>query len=232
MIKGKKVLGLIPARGGSKSLPRKNVLSLGGRPLISWTIQAALASAYLDRVVASSDDREIMETARKWGAEVPFTRPAELAGDETASIDVVLHALDQVGNGYDYVVMLQPTSPLRTVGDIDACVSKCLDSGAPACVSVCEASKSPYWMYTFDSRERFRPVIQGLELITRRQDIPPVYSLNGAVYVARTDWLRKAGQFITPETVGYVMPHERSLDIDTALDLRICQILVSEKEAD
>ena len=152
MIHGKKVLALIPARGGSKGLPRKNVLLLGGRPLLAWSILAARGSAHVDRIVVSSEDREIIETAREWGAEVPFVRPAELARDETSGMDVVLHALDQAGQGFDYVVLVQPTSPLRTPQDIDACLERCLETGAPACVSVCEPAKSPHWMYTLRIR--------------------------------------------------------------------------------
>ena len=229
MIQGKKVLALIPARGGSKGLPRKNVLLLGGRPLLAWSILAARGSAHVDRIVVSSEDREIIETAREWGAEVPFVRPRELAADETSGMEVVLHAIEQAGQGFDYVVLVQPTSPLRTPQDIDACLERCLETGAPACVSVCEPAKSPHWMYTLDKDGRMRPLLGSGEYVSRRQDLPRVYALNGAVYAARTDWLKESGNFVTPETVGYVMDPERSLDIDTALDLRLCEELLSQK---
>lgn len=222
-----RVLGLIPARGGSKGVPRKNIRVVGGEPLIAYTIRAARASARLSAVVVSTDDAEIAAVAREHGAQV-LERPAELAGDESPGVAPVLHALD-VMPGYDYLVLLQPTSPLRVADDIDACVERCL-AGAPACVSVCEAEQSPYWMYRLSEIGALHPLMTLPDgLIPRRQDLPPVYALNGAVYVAKTDWLRTHETFLSEGVVGYVMPQERSLDIDTELDLRIfAAILGSE----
>jgi CMP-N,N'-diacetyllegionaminic acid synthase len=228
MLAGQRILGLIPARGGSQALPRKNVLPLAGKPLIAWTIEAALASKYLDRVVLSSDDQEIMDVAAAWGCEVPFQRPADLATAEAAAIDVVLHALDQLP-GFDYVVLLQPTSPLRTAADIDGAVEKCLATRAPSCVSVAGVEKSPYWMYSLDTQQRLRPMFPGERPRDRRQDLEPVYALNGAVYVSRADVLRDCAQFVTEATVGYRMPADRSPDVDTELDLRWCEFLLSNR---
>ena len=229
MINGKKVLALIPARGGSKGLPRKNILPLAGRPLLAWTVQAGLASAYVDRIIVSSEDREIIQTAEAWGAEAPFVRPQELAKDETTGMEVFLHALKEAGDGFDYLVLLQPTSPLRTGRDIDACLEKCEELNVPSCVSVCEARKSPFWMYKIDPRERLQPLINNVEFIPRRQDMPLIYSLNGAVYAARTGWLKKSGNYLAPETVGYVMPPERSVDIDSVLDLKLCEFILARE---
>lgn len=158
MIEGKRVLGLITARGGSKGVPGKNIRPVGGRPLIAWTIQAGLASRYLDKLILSSDDESIMAVARDCGCEVPFKREARLAADDTPSVDVVLDAVERCP-GYDMVVLLQPTSPLRTTEDIDAAIGRCVALEAPACVSVCEAEQSPYWMYTLQAGNRLSPLL-------------------------------------------------------------------------
>jgi CMP-N,N'-diacetyllegionaminic acid synthase len=213
------VLGVVPARGGSKALPRKNVLPVGGRPLIAWTLRAAQSSRLLTRTVVSTDDDEIADAALAHGGEVPFRRPAELAQDDSSAVAVVLHALEQVGR-HDYVVLLQPTSPLRSSADIDAAVQVCLTTGAPSCVSVTRAEQNPYWMYTLNDNV-LSPILPDAPAAHRRQDLPEVYRLNGAVYVAATDWLRDRGSFVGPGTIGHVMPPERSLDIDTDRDLRL-----------
>lgn len=225
MIGALSVLGVITARGGSKGVPRKNVRTLHGKPLIGWTIAAGLASRYVDRLVLSTDDTEIMAVAASLGCDVPFKRPAELAADDTPGIAPVLHALD-VLQGFDLVVLLQPTSPLRVAGDIDACIEKCAPGGAPACVSVVEPAQSPYWTYSIDGAGRLEPIVPRDALPDRRQDLPPSYALNGAVYVARVEWLRKANTFVAEGTVGYVMPPERSVDIDTERDLLLAEFLL------
>ena len=228
MITGQQVLGIIPARGASKGVPRKNIRIVGGRPLIAWTIDAARQSKYLDRVVVSTDDTEIAEVARGFGADVPFLRSAELAADDTPGIEPVLHAVDLLPD-HDYIVLLQPTSPLRTAEDIDGCIELCVSSKAPAAASVCRVEKSPYWMYTLERDAKMRPLLDKTPLASCRQDLPPVYVLNGAVYVAGTRWLKNAREFVTADTAGYVMPCARSLDIDTELDLKIADALLREK---
>ncbi|MBL8289615.1 MAG: acylneuraminate cytidylyltransferase family protein, partial [Rubrivivax sp.] len=174
----------------------------------------------------SSDDEEIMRVARACGCEVPFRRPGALATDEAASIDVVLHALDQLPP-HDLVVLLQPTSPLRSAADIDAACRMLVQHGAPACVSVTAAEQSPYWMFRMNERAELAPLLPVAERAARRQDLPPVVVLNGAVYVARCDWLRRERSFVAAGTVGYPMPAERSLDIDTAADFETFVRLVS-----
>ena len=212
MIEGLSVLALITARGGSKGLPGKNILPIRGRPLIDFTIAAARTAACVDRVVLSTDDDEIARVAEACGCEVPFRRPAALASDTAKSIDVVLHALDQLPN-HDLVVLLQPTSPARISTDIDAAVQHMLDSKAQACVTVCEVEESPYWMFRIGSNSRLVPLLE-TPTATRRQDLPPTFLLNGAVYAARTDALRRLSSFLSSETVAHVMPRERSIDID------------------
>lgn len=211
------VLALITARGGSKGLPRKNVLSAGGKPLIAWSIEASLQSKVISHVVLSSDDDEIIDTAKAWGCSAPFRRPAELANDTATSIDVVLHALDQLPE-YQYIVLLQPTSPLRTAADIDEAFALMLSLGAPSCVSVCEAEESPYWMFRLNRDKKLERLLREENVATRRQDLPPVYVLNGAIYIAQVEWLRESKSFLGEGCVAYVMPKERSLDIDNLED--------------
>ncbi|OZB36047.1 MAG: acylneuraminate cytidylyltransferase [Halothiobacillus sp. 14-56-357] len=219
------VLALIPARGGSKGLPGKNIRPLKGKPLIGWSIEAARASRYVSRIVVSSDDEEILAVARDQGAETPFRRPASLAGDATPGMDVVLHALDQLA-GFEWVVLLQPTSPLRLAADIDAAIEQCLKTNAPACVSVCEAPASPWWMFEVGAECRMRSFLPAEQRPVRRQDLPDLYALNGAVYVAKTEWLRMSLSFLTEETVAYVMPPARSVDIDTLFDFQLAECLL------
>lgn len=230
MIDGLSVLAVIPARGGSKGLPGKNIRLAAGRPLLDYTVAAARASRHVDRVVLSSDDEEIMRVARECGCEVPFRRPGELATDEAASIDVVLHALDQLPP-HDLVVLLQPTSPLRSAADIDGACRTLQQHGAPACVSVTAAEQSPYWMFRMNERAELAPLLPAAERAVgqsnRRQDLPPVFVLNGAVYVARCEWLKRERSFVAAGTVGYPMPAERSLDIDTPADFETFVRLVS-----
>lgn len=222
------MLGLITARGGSKGVPGKNIYVVNGRPLIQWSIEAARASRYLDRLILSSDDSEIIDVAKRVGCEVPFRRDAALAGDDASSIDVVADALMRLP-GYDIVVLLQPTSPLRTTADIDGAIELLVSSGAGSCVTVCRAAEHPYWMFRVgeDGRlSRFMDPPGGMP--QRRQDLPPAWSLNGAVYVARCDWLLQNRTFLSSTTVGYPMPAERSLDIDTFEDLQELQRMLGE----
>jgi len=227
MIGGKTVLAVIPARGGSKGVPRKNIRDVAGKRLIAWTIAAARKSVYIDRLILSSDDPEIIRVAGEWGCEAPFVRPAELARDDTPGIDPVLHALDALPDKYDYVVLLQPTSPLRAAQDIDGCIEKCSQTAAVACVSVTLPEKSPYWMFTLDGQGAMHPLLEAAGRYARRQDLPAVYALNGAVYVARTGWLAVTRTFVDAGTLAYVMPAERSLDIDSETDLLLAGMLLA-----
>lgn len=225
MIAGLRVLGLITARGGSKGLPGKNLRRVGGRSLIARTVEAARGTACLDRLILSSDDAEIISAAIAFGCEVPFIRPAHLSSDEARSIDVVRHALETLPEAYDLLVLLQPTSPLRTAEDIDAAVRLCVEAGAPACVSVCPSDKPPQWTYTLGAGGALGAVLPAAGGEARRQDLPSVYAINGAVYVARVPWLLEHEGFVGPGTLGYVMPKARSIDIDDELDLVLAEAL-------
>ena len=219
MIGAERVLAVIPARGGSKGVPGKNIRVAHGKPLIAWTIAAARCSTYLDRIIVSTDSDDIAAIARQYGAEVPFMRPAHLAADDSPGIAPVIHALDQLP-GYGWVVLLQPTSPLRTAVDIDACLMRCLEQKAPACVTMTTAPP-PELTFRIDQMGALAPVLGWDQVATRRQELTAAYVLNGAVYAARSQWLRSVGGFLNEETLAYIMPQERSLDIDTEFDLTL-----------
>lgn len=219
-------MALIPARGGSKGIPRKNIRRIAGKPLIAWTIEAALRSNKLDAVVVSTDDAEIAAVARQAGATVPFLRPAVLAQDGTPGIDPVLHALATLP-GFGAVLLLQPTSPLRSTADIDACLQLALDRQAVSVVSVSEPDTHPYWTYRLGDDLTLRRFVDAPP-VSRRQDLPAVFALNGAMYYAQTDWLLQGKRLVAAETLAFVMPPERSVDIDTPLDWRFAELLLKE----
>lgn len=227
MINGKTVLAIIPARGGSKGVLRKNIRLVAGKPLIAWTIDEAKKSKYIDRLILTSEDNEIIRIAEEYGCEAPFIRPIELAQDDTPGIEPVIHAIKLMPS-YDYVVLLQPTSPLRTQVDIDKCLELCLSKHANACVSVTVPDKSPYWMFTVNTDGMMKP-FQGETkcLISRRQELPVVYALNGAIYVSEMATLLRNKTFITKETLAYEMSKYSSVDIDTETDLLIVEALLS-----
>jgi CMP-N,N'-diacetyllegionaminic acid synthase len=224
LIGGKRVLAIVPARAGSKGIPDKNRVKLGGRPLIAWTIEAARASRTIDRVVVSTDDARLALLSSSCGADVPFLRPKELAGDDTPTMPVVMHAIEQLA-WTDIIVLLQPTSPLRVADDIDACVEMFAKSER-AVVSVTVADPPPQHMVV-RREDAIEPLLATLPAGGRRQDLPPVWALNGAVYVADTQMLRTHGTFVTASTQLYEMPRERSIDIDDAFDLTIAEALLS-----
>jgi len=224
--KGKSVVAIITARGGSKRLPGKNIRLLGSMPLIAWTISAARESRFLDRCILSSDDARIIQVAREFGCEVPFVRPESLAQDASTSADVLLHAMRSLDKSYDYAVLLQPTSPFRTGADIDAGIKLCVESGAPSVVSVREAREKPEWMCTLDGGEgRMRFPYTPCE-----SQPGPLHILNGAVYVVRSDWFVKSAVFKTSETRTIIMPWERSIDIDTLEDWLLAEYVLEKKK--
>ena len=221
MMNGLSVLAVVPARGGSRRVPGKNVREAGGRPLIAWTIAHGKLSRLVDRLIVSSDDEQIIRIARESGAEVPFARPAWLAKDDTPGVEPVLHALEQLP-GFDIVVLLQPTSPLRTAEDIDACIERCVQPGVEACVSVAPLAKPIEWTYYVGVDGR-------MTSIRESPGGPEACVLNGAVYAARVPSLRASRTFMTPQTVAYRMPRERSLDIDTEEDFALFEFILKRR---
>lgn len=228
MIEGESVLAVIVARGGSKGLPGKNLRPLGGKPMLAWSIAAAQASRHIDRLILSSDDSEIVEAARAFGCEVPFLRPAALASDHVAAGPVLVHAIDSLDARYDWLVLLQATSPLRLGSDIDDCLQLAQRQRSPAVISVTPAGKPPHWMMWLDTSGHMRRIVDPPEdaEVHARQLLPQAVVPNGAVYAARTEWFLERGTFYAPETLALVMPPERSVDVDTLLDFMLAEVIV------
>ena len=229
MYKNKKILAIIPARSGSKRLPNKNILNLAGKPLIAWTIEEAKKSKYIDKIVVSTDSEQIAEISTQYGAEIPFLRPAELAQDTTSSIDVIKYCLENIKENFDYLMLLQPTSPLRTSEDIDNAINL-LDENTLAVVSVCETEHSPLWSNTLPedlSMENFlRPEVKN----KRSQDLPKYYRLNGAIYIAEINYFYRYNSFFGHKTKALIMKQEHSIDIDTKLDFLFSEIIIKQKK--
>lgn len=228
MIDGLRVLGVIPARGGSKGVVGKNLRDLAGKPLLAWTIEAAQRARLLDRVILSSEDDAIIDVARRFDCEVPFKRPPHLAEDDTPGVEPVIHAVDSVP-GFDYVVLLQPTSPLRLSSDIDAAIEACVRREVSSCVSVVALNKPLAWMRRMRPDGRLEPVLDPGTPVLRRQEAEPIYAFNGAIYVNEIETLRRTRRLVTEDTIAYVMPFERSVDIDTEADLQLCEFLLTSK---
>jgi CMP-N-acetylneuraminic acid synthetase len=227
-----RVLAVVTARGGSKRVPRKNVRDFAGKPLIAWTVEAALALGdRLHGVVASTDDPEIAGAARAAGAEVPFLRPAELSVDTAKSLPVVRHAVrfveERDGVKMDWVLLLQPTSPLRTAADLSACLDLAEAGGCTSVVAVCELADHPVFAKKIDGRGMLVPFVLPEPEGIRRQDVSPrAYKRNGAAYLTRRDVLMEGEGSIYGDAVRpYVMPEERSVDIDSEVDFLLAEIL-------
>jgi CMP-N,N'-diacetyllegionaminic acid synthase len=225
MIEGKTVLGIIPARGGSKGLINKNVLPLMGEPLISWTINAALGSEYLDRCIVSTDSVKISEIAIRYGCEVPFIRPDHLATDEAKTIDVIVHAISSLMEDYDIVLLLQPTSPLRTSGDIDRSLEMMIQHKTESLVSVVKSDHPPEWSFRI-IHSKITEFLQEAKKNKRRQEYAQAYSLNGAIYACFKDLFLNKKTLFYKDTLAFVMPKSRSVDIDSADDLNYCEFLL------
>lgn len=227
-------LFIIPARGGSKGIPHKNIKHLAGRPLIAYTIDAARAAGADDRhLILSTDDPQIADTARELGLQVPYMRPPHLATDTSGSREVILDAMswaDSQNIEYDCVVLLQPTSPLRTSADILAAIAL-YTSGADMVVSVAECSSNPYYNVFETTSDGFLNISKGDGLITRRQDAPKVWEYNGAVYVINPCSIRSMtlGEF--PRRIPYVMPPGRSVDIDTPADWLVAEAMLGTNQS-
>ena len=215
-----RVLGIVPARGGSKGIARKNVRVLAGRPLLAYTASAALKSVYLSRILLSTEDAEIANVGRQVGLEAPFVRPPELALDSTPMMDVVLHAVRWVqghGEEYDAVCLLQPTSPLRRTSMIDRCISLFFAKGVDSVVSVrpVPLEYNPHWVYFEAPDGLLQPSTGQRDPIPTRQLLPPAYHRDGSVFVTRTNILLTQGSLYGTRTLGVVSPDEEAIDLDT-----------------
>jgi CMP-N-acetylneuraminic acid synthetase len=224
------ICAIVPARGGSKGVPRKNLRAVGGRTLVARAIESARGASLVDRVIVSTDDEEIARVARQEGAEVPFLRPASLASDEAPAQPVLVHAvagIEAAGGLVDTVVLLQPTSPLRRALHVNEAVHLFLHSGVDSVVSVCEVEHNPYWMYRMEG-ECLRPFTPDHELNrARRQDLPTFYRPNGAIYVMSRKLLMEDHLVIGNAPRPYLMSRRDSIDIDDELDLELAEWLSS-----
>lgn len=229
MYENKRVLGLIPARGGSKGIKNKNTIDLCGKPLIAYTIEAAINSKLIDDVVVTTDSGHIADVALKYGAEVPFLRPAELATDTSKTVDAVMHAvkeLNKTGREYECLVLLQPTQPLRTSKHIDDALKVFFTHGEKSLVSVCEVDDHPVLIRKIGETGELIPLLE-CNSTCRRQDMPKYYKVNGCIYINRIDQLSTDTSF-NDNAVPYIMDKGCSVDIDEAVDLSIAQVMMNE----
>jgi len=225
MLNGKTFLAIIPARGGSKRLPRKNVLELAGKPLITWTIEAALKSKYIDKVVVTSDDQEILGISEKQGADV-VKRPDELASDTATTIDVVNHVVENIKE-YNYIVLLQPTSPLRNEKHIDEAITLLEAKSADAIVSVCEMEHSPLWSNVLPEDGSMEGFLIDEVKNKRSQDLESYFRLNGAIYICDASRLCDERSFILKKNIfAYRMDRKNSVDIDEKIDFEMAKYFV------
>jgi len=229
---GMKIIGIIPARAGSKRLARKNILPLAGKPMIQWTIEAAKEAGCFAKIVVTSDDPGALQVARTCGV-TPLVRPAELSTDTATSENVVDHAITvhaTEGEHFDAVVLLQPTSPLRTAEDIRVATELFAERSAGSVVSVCRAEHPPEWMTTIPDDRALAHFYATLRRLPRRsQDLPIHYRLNGALYIARMKRFLEERSFYCDPGYAYVMPPERSIDVDTELHLMECEALIKAR---
>jgi CMP-N,N'-diacetyllegionaminic acid synthase len=237
MHQGKTFLAIIPARGGSKRLPRKNVLDLGGKPLIAWSIEAARSCRFIDEVLVTTDDDEIAEVAKLYGANVPFLRPASLASDTATSFDAITHAIDfykhELGKEFDFVILLQPTSPLRASQEVSNAIDLLSQKDADAIISVCEVDHSPLWMNILPSDLSMNKFMRDEVKSVRSQDLPKNYRLNGAIYICRTErLLAEKSFFISDNIFAYIMNKDISVDIDDLSDFNMAKCLILSSISD
>lgn len=227
MVHNKKVLALIPARGGSKGIKNKNIIDLNGLPLIAYSIRAAKESKYIDDVIVSTDSLEIQEISNQYGAETPFIRPQRLASDTAATLDTVLHALNEMkmlGRLYDIVILLQPTSPLRTGEDIDGAVELFERTGEEGVAAVSEVSDSPVLMRKVEEDGRLKKFLSQNSSI-RRQDMEKTYRINGSIYINLVSKVDSNTSF-NDNPIGYIMEKSHSVDIDEWVDLEIAKYYI------
>lgn len=225
-----KILAIIPARGGSKGVPRKNIKELGGKPLLAYTVEAAQKSKLIDRLILSSEDKEIIEVANSLGVEVPFKRPEKLAKDQSGSMGVVQHAvevLEQQGEVYDAVILLQVTSPFREEGLIDQAIEKFIKSEADALVSVLPVPHeyNPHWVFETDNNDNLNIATGEKQIIKRRQDLPQAYFRDGSIYITKTKCIKQGSFF--GEHLTYIESNPKMyVNIDTMEDWKKAEEMV------
>ncbi len=227
-------LAIIPARAGSKRLPDKNIKNLNGKPLISYTIEAALKSKYITETVVTTDSEKIKFIANQYGASTPFLRPKELALDETSSIDVVIHCInyykENFNKEFDFVILLQPTSPLRNELDLDNAIEYLIEKNADAVISVCEMEHNPIWSNILNESCSMENFLDEKYINKRTQDLPKYYRINGAIYICKISKLMNEKRLLIRENIyAYKMSQQHSVDIDTNLDFILAKTILEEK---
>ncbi len=227
MYKNKTFLAIIPARGCSKRLPNKNILDLYGKPLIAYSIEAGLNSKYIDKVLVTSDSIQILNISKKFGVSI-IKRPEELATDEASSFDAIQDAIKRTET-YDYIILLQPTSPLRNAVHIDEAIELLESKKADAIISVCETEHSPLWSNTLADDESMSEFLRDEVLNKRSQDLDKYYRLNGAIYICKTEkLLREKSFFLQDNIFAYTMDKKSSIDIDEDIDFKLAEVLLRE----
>ena len=223
-----KIIAIIPARSGSKGIIGKNIKPLNGKPLICHTIEESLKSKYSDATFVSTDGPAIAKTSKKCGAKI-IDRPAELANDESPTIDAIFHAIDTIkdASDKDIIILLQPTSPLRNATDIDTALDIFMKTDCDSVISMCKVEHSPYWCFKYEG-DKFKPLFENKGLQMRRQELSDVYRPNGAIYITTVKNLHKNNGFYCNKIVPYIMPAKRSVDIDEEIDFKLAELLIQE----
>lgn len=226
MYKNKTFLGVIPARGGSKGIPQKNIIKVKGRPLIDFTIKEALKSLYLDKVIVSTDSLEIAKISMDCGAEIPFLRPKELAGDKNKIIETLIHLIQELANRnatYDYIVLLQPTQPLRKSFHIDEAIKLAIDFNYNSLVGVSKVKEHPILMRTIDKNNQLDNLIN-VNSTLRRQDFPEYFKVNGIIYINRIDKDFNLNTSLNDNKYPFIIENKYDLDIDEPFDLELLKL--------
>ena len=229
MYKDKSILAIIPARGQSKRLPRKNVLDLNGKPLIAWSINAGLESKYIDKVVVTSDDDEIIQISNKFGVGI-VKRPGDLASDTATTFDALKHVIEN-SEKFDYIILLQATSPLRNANHIDEAIELLESKKADAMVSVCEMSHTPLWSNVLPEDENMKNFLMENVINKRSQDLEMYYRINGAIYICSTDLLLSNKSFFLRDNIyAYKMRRMDSIDIDERFDFMVAESIIQARD--
>lgn len=229
MHNGKTFLAIIPARGGSKRLPNKNILLLAGKPMLLWTVESAMQSKYLDEIILSTDSDDIIKVVENYKIKT-IKRPIELASDTAKTVDVVKHVIENIDKKYDFIVLLQPTSPLRTSNHIDEAIEQLIKLNADAIISVTEVDHSPLWCNILPESLSMENFISEDIKHKRSQDLPKFYRLNGAIYICKTKKLIEENTFFLKKNVyAYIMDKKSSIDIDEELDFKLAEVILKEK---
>ena len=223
-----KYLAIIPARGGSKRLPNKNILDLNGKPLIAWSIEAAKKLKKIDDIVVTSDSEKILNIAKEYNVKA-IKRPDFLASDTATTFDAIKHAIVTLDDKYEYIVLLQPTSPLRNEKHIDGAIELLEKKNADAVISVCEMEHSPLWSNTLPENLDMSNFLRDEVKNKRSQDLDKYYRLNGAIYICKTDRLLKEKTFFIKDKIyAYIMDRKSSVDIDDKIDFKLAKVLMEE----